>query len=174
MSTDTRKNFLGIPVEGDIQRGSSRVPQRPLSELEPLLRRVIEDPFIDSIGWKQYTPYFNDGEPCEFSVGHPWFRTTSDVASRSTDDEDEDYDGDDYRFELDGEHPSLGRREYDWRRKVELPYEGEHEALYDACSKLSKAVNGGEFEDVLLEAFGDHAQVTVRASGITVDSYSHD
>jgi len=28
----------------------------------------IEHPTIQTISWTQYTPYFNDGEPCEFSV----------------------------------------------------------------------------------------------------------
>ena len=33
-------NFLGIPVAGDITRGDKRAPQKPLSELEPLMRAV--------------------------------------------------------------------------------------------------------------------------------------
>lgn len=28
----------------------------------------VEHPTIQTISWTQYTPYFNDGEPCEFSV----------------------------------------------------------------------------------------------------------
>jgi hypothetical protein len=27
---------------------------------------------IESIGWTQYTPYFNDGDTCEFSVHHSY------------------------------------------------------------------------------------------------------
>lgn len=39
---------------------------------------------------------------------------------------------------------------------------------------LEKAVEGGEFDHVLFELFGDHAAVTVRRDGIEVESYDHD
>jgi len=179
----TNTNFLGIPVRGDITRGDKRVPQRPLSELEPLMRAVLADDYIDSFGWKQYTPYFNDGDACVFSVGEPWFRTTDDAKGVAPDD-GEYYDGeDDDSFTLSySAHPTLGKQDYEWdnprdwenRRKVYGPYEGNRQASFTVCSALADAINSGAFEDVLLEAFGDHATVTVRAAGITVDSYSHD
>lgn len=178
-------SFLGIPVDGDITRGDKRVPQKPLSELEPLMRAVLADDFIDSFGWRQYTPYFNDGEPCVFSVGDPWFRTTEDVTRKTagSDDEDEDDYEDDDSFSVSyGEHPTLGKQDYTWdnprdwenRRKVYGPYNGGYQQSYMVCAALSDAINSGAFEDVLLEAFGDHASVKVTASGITVDSYEHD
>ena len=38
-------------------------------QLEPALKRILElTPGAASVGWDQYTPYFNDGDPCEFSV----------------------------------------------------------------------------------------------------------
>ncbi len=185
MKTKTQTSFLGIPVDGDITRGDKRTPQKDLSELEPLMRAVLADEYIHSFGWTQYTPYFNDGDPCVFSVGEPWFRTVDDVkdkTSESEDDEDEDYEREnDDSFSVGyGEHPTLGKREYeyvgDWpdRVKVMGAYVGGHEASYDRCLALHDAIDSGAFEDVLLEAFGDHARVTVRASGISVDEYSHD
>lgn len=182
MSTNT--NFLGIPVEGDISKGDKRVPQRSLSELEPVIRAVLDDQYIASFGWTQYTPYFNDGEPCVFSVETPWFRTVDDVkAETSGSDEDDEYDyEDDDSFTVEYGHPTLGKQGYQWdnprdwenRRKVYGPYEGSHQSTFMVCSALSEAINSGAFEDVLLEAFGDHAQVRVTAAGITVDTYSHD
>lgn len=177
-------SFLGIPVEGDIFKADKRVPQRPLSELEPLIRAVLADEYIHSFGWTQYTPYFNDGEPCVFSVGDPWFRTVDDVKAKApdADEDDEDYDGED-RYGIGyGGHPTLGEQDWeydnprDWenRRKIYGPYRGERQESFQVCAALSDAVNSGAFEDVLLEAFGDHAKVTVRASGITVDTYEHD
>lgn len=35
-------------------------------------------PSIEKIRWTQYTPYFNDGEPCEFSVGDRQFKIGDD------------------------------------------------------------------------------------------------
>jgi hypothetical protein len=75
MTTATR-SFLGIPVEGDITAGSTRVDQKPIEELQPLLQAVLDDPTIVEFGWRQYTPYFNDGEPCEFGVSGLWVRVT--------------------------------------------------------------------------------------------------
>jgi hypothetical protein len=65
-------------------------------------------------------------------------------------------------------------RDWENRRKVYGPYEGDHQQSFTACAALADAIDSGAFEDVLLEAFGDHARVTVRAAGITVDTYEHD
>lgn len=66
--TTTDKTFFGIPIEGDIRFAESPVKQRPLEDLQPLLQALLDDPTIKWFGWRQYTPYFNDGEPCVFSV----------------------------------------------------------------------------------------------------------
>jgi hypothetical protein len=54
MTTATR-SFLGIPVEGDITAGSTRVDQKPIEELQPLLQAVLDDPTIVEFGWRQGT-----------------------------------------------------------------------------------------------------------------------
>lgn len=37
--------------------------------LEPAFKEVLEqNPEVLAIGWHQYTPYFNDGDTCEFNV----------------------------------------------------------------------------------------------------------
>ncbi len=162
----THVNFLGIPVEGDINAAARRIPQRPLSDLAPLIRAVLDDDFIESVGWDQYTPYFNDGDPCEFNVCELYFRTTADADVEDT-----------YELEVGfGVHPSLGGCTTEWvgRERIVHPYAGNHEALHDACSALSRAIESGAFDHVLLDAFGDHATVVMQATGITVDTYDHD
>lgn len=160
-------SFLGIPVEGDITRGATRVEQRPIEELQPLLEAVLQDPFIDSFGWHQYTPYFNDGEPCEFTIYTPWFRTVNEIDNTELEE---------YELEV-GSHPTLGTRgewipaERTWERLTLTP---EVAASSARCKALSDAVDSGAFEHVLLDAFGDHAGVTVRRDGITVEFYHHD
>lgn len=163
-------NFLGIPVNGDITRGSDRVEQKPIEELQPILQAVLDDPTIVEFGWRQYTPYFNDGEPCEFSVHGTWIRTTADK-----DIEDE------YELEM-YSHRSLGKIPGDFVHNPETntrqwqarPYEGPDEARYHRCKALERAVEGAAFEHVLLDAFGDHAEITVRRDGIQVEFYEHD
>lgn len=168
-------NFLGIPVEGEItQSHRSTVVQRPVEELRPLLQAVLMDPGILEFGWTQYTPYFNDGEPCEFSVHTPWFRTPADVKDTATDDE-EDEEEETWALEL-SSHPTLADRKWDHtaRNFVAVEQSLETKARYARCKALSDAIEGGAFEDALLEAFGDHAEVLVKATGITVSSYEHD
>lgn len=172
-------SFLGIPVEGDIARPSRRVSQRPLSELAPLLRAVLEDPTMHSLGWTQYTPYFNDGDPCVFGVAEPWFLTVDDAAKLERDEDGscEEFDKDEYEVYY-GVHPTLGTRGDDYdpvkREMVYKPYAGPDEDRYERVMALAKAIGSEAFDDVLLEAFGDHAKVTVKSSGISVMFYEHD
>jgi hypothetical protein len=167
--SESHVNFLGIPVEGHIQMPDKRKPQKPLSELEPLLRAVLNDPMIMDFGWCQYTPYFNDGDPCIFRVYGFWVRTTQDVVQG----EEEDFESGDYDIDS---HPTLGTIHYGYSEPaVSVVYEGEHEELFTRCNDLAQAIEGGEFYDVLLDAFGDHAHITVRNRGnIMVEEYSHD
>lgn len=166
----TQQNFLGIPVQGDITRGETRAEQKPIEELQPILQAVLDDPTIVEFGWRQYTPYFNDGEPCTFNIHGTWART------------DADRDADEDELEMWG-HRSLGKTtggewvddpETGRRKKVGARYEGPDQARYERVKALEAAVEGGEFYDVLLDAFGDHACVTVRRDGIEVEFYEHD
>jgi hypothetical protein len=151
MSKD-RTSFLGVPVTGEIQRGSSRKEQRPIGELRPLLEAVLADPFIEQIGWEQYTPYFNDGDVCEFRVREPWVRTTADT------------------------HPDEDRWSLTMYSHPTFSAAKDPETLASKLRAVAfcDAVEGGEFEDVLLDAFGDHARVTVRKDGISIKFYEHD
>ncbi|MCM0676029.1 hypothetical protein NCC78_15210 [Micromonospora phytophila] len=156
-------SFLGIPVEGKITRGH-RVPQRPLEELRPLLRALLDDEAVTEFGWRQYTPYFNDGEPCVFGVQEVWVRTTGDGPGA---------DPHDLQVgEYANPHPSLGGRR--WASAGPGPYRGDDEPRYQRAYALAEALEAGSFDDVLVETFGDHADVTVRREGIQVQFYEHD
>lgn len=170
MTTD--KNFLGMPVSGDITEDSTRTDQKPIEELAPLFQALLDDPTIVEFGWRQYTPYFNDGEPCEFSVHGLWVRTTSEVET-----ENEHFGVHDLFVDY---HLSLGRYMYDYvgegseRRYTRVGYEGPDEARFDQCQELRRALESGAFDAVLLKTFGDHAMITVRSAGIEVEFYEHD
>jgi hypothetical protein len=167
----TSKNFLGIPIDGDIT-SAKRTPQRPHEEFEPLVRALLEDPYIVEFGWHQYTPYFNDGDPCVFGASSVWVRTQDDISQPdSSDDENWEEEDDTERLALWSTHPSLGSEEGwgDDRR-----YVGGQERLWRAAKALSSGVESGAFDDVLLSLFGDHARVTVHKDRVVVDEYSHD
>lgn len=148
-------NFLGIPVEGEIVRGNKRAQQRPLEDLQPVLRTVLDDSRIEAIRWRQYTPYFADGDPCVFSAYGVSVRPIG------GDDEAGDY-GDGF---LDS-----------WSFKYHGDKDGtpEYLELYELTKELDQLIGGGAFDDVLLEAFGDHAIITVTRDKIVIDFYNHD
>lgn len=158
-------SFLGIPVTGSIVKGERRAIQLPIDDFRPLILAVLDIKEITGFGWRQYTPYFNDGEPCVFSAYGAWFAT----------EEDKDRDPDDDELTI-GHHPVLAPKRWDnvLGTYVEVKQLPEVIAIYEACKALSDAIEGGSFDDVLLEAFGDHAEVTVSHAGITVEFYQHD
>jgi hypothetical protein len=168
VTTDTEtRNFLGIPIVGDITYGEVKPNQRPLEELTPLIQAVLDDPNVAVFGWEQYTPYFNDGEPCIFSVGGLW----ADPVSGEPDDEQDDYYG--YHQEVDYDD-RWGKYPYDYQTHVEGPYEGPNQETYDRLLALNEALQSEQWDDALLRTFGDHAQVVVTPGKILVQQYEHD
>lgn len=118
--------------------------------LAPGLQQFMTDhPEIEAIRWEQYTPYFNDGDPCEFSVGEIHYK----LASGDEEAGDEE-DGFEYLS-------SYGKPE----GFAEQPW-------YKALEELGSALSGSE--DELLAAFGDHVRVIVTKDGVDVEEYEHD
>jgi hypothetical protein len=176
--TEAHTNFLGIPIEGDIIRGSVKPNQRPIEELAPLFQAAFSHPEVWRIGWGQSTPYFNDGDPCIFSVDEVWADPVGNLDDlENLEDEYDDrgwHDGIDYDKRW-GEYPYLGwEGEYPNRKKVLGPYEGEYKAAYDDLLALSEALESEAFDDVLLDKFGDHAKIVVYRDRISVEFYEHD
>lgn len=170
-------SFLGIPVEGDITKGDKRTPQRPLEDLAPIMQAVLDDDGIAAFGWHQYTPYFNDGDPCVFSASGVWAARVEDIDPDAPDTFDSDELDVDYGGRLGSYEGGEWVKDQDnppFNKRVGAHYVGPDRARFDRCKALSDAIESGAFDDVLLEAFGDHAEITVKRGGITVDSYSHD
>jgi hypothetical protein len=165
-----------MPVSGEIRQGFSRTEQKPVEDLAPLMQALLDDPTIIEFGWTQYTPYFNDGDVCEFGVYGLWVRTTAE-AEGTVDEYGDEYDH--YNLEVDY-HPSLGKVKWHWegewpdREYVVDGYEGPDQGRYDRCEALDRAIQSGAYENALLDAFGDHAMVTVKNDSIEVESYEHD
>lgn len=117
-----------------------------------LFREVTQElfdeyPNLKSFGWSQYTPYFNDGETCTFSVNGSY--PTINGYNTNTGEYEDGEEGDEPAFE-------------------ELEPEVEERAA--AVSTLLNAIP----DEVMLEMFGDHQKITVTRKGITQEDYSHD
>jgi len=132
------------------------------------------DPAINLITWTQYTPFWNDGETCEFGVNDPYFSNATgddidDVSSYG------EYEGnnDDIWSES---HLSyiLKCRDKEYYqpclKSIDLG-----EVNIESCDLFSKMIQSSEFEDVMKDMFGDHVSVRItRENGISVNEYDHD
>ncbi|MFE3196777.1 hypothetical protein [Embleya sp. NPDC059237] len=163
----TRPSFLGIPVSGDIP-GDKPTPQRPLEDLRPILQALLDDPAVHSFGWHQFTPFYNDGEPCRFTINRFWVRTQTDPLRSDVDDLEV--------FGADG-HPTLGQRINVYGKnadgahtRIGTSFRGPDEAAYDRAAAAT-AVECGTFDAVLLEAFGDSTAVSVHKDHVDLQLY---
>lgn len=107
-------------------------------------------PVLKAVKWTQYTPYFNDGDTCEFGV-HEFYSQIDGVVSKYGKDAD---GGEGYvsSWDLEGE-----------AKEKAAP-------MLDAVRSLAKLIP----KDVMLASFGDHVEVVATREGFQVDEYSHD
>jgi TRAP-type C4-dicarboxylate transport system substrate-binding protein len=112
--------------------------------LAPLFEKY---PSVKNVRWTQYTPYFNDGDPCEFSTNASW----ADLNYNNNEDEDDEDDDDTEKVEAE---------------EIEVPEEAE-----DEFREVLSSIDDSFYKDL----FGDHVEVTVLRDGtINIEEYEHD
>jgi len=111
------------------------------------------NPDVTGIGWTQYTPHFNDGDPCEFNVHEFSYTTKTGVDFAEVDSiyAGEDDDGAGWK----GTYGSQRGRDGEIR---------------EAVKAIARAVD----DDVFEAAFGDGVMVIATPAGFHVNEYSHD
>lgn len=131
-----------------------------------------KNPGITGVVWTQYTPYFNDGDTCEFSVNDCTF-------TNAPLDELDDIRWGEYEGETEGvwatenvAHALTSESEY-YKDMKELMLSG-GDIDPESCKLFSKAICSFEMESVMLAMFGDHAKIIATRNGFDVDEYSHD
>lgn len=119
-------------------------------ELAKEFRAIFDaHPTLEAIRWHQYTPHFNDGDACVFSMGDMCFKLTTD---KEEDDEDNDWE------------KGYGPYRYgDGLSDTE-------KAIKEALS----AFQGEAVERVMLATFDDHKLITATRAGFEVEDYDHD
>jgi len=129
-----------------------------------LTKTIFEDhPKVKSFGWNQFTPYFNDGETCEFSANIDYIQINGEPVDES-----------DWINET--KITNYGtwnreKREYEGRTEVpNLDYDPELAAASDEIREFLSNFD----EDFFMSQFGDHAEVTITAEGVSIDEYEHD
>lgn len=131
------------------------------------------NPGVKCVVWTQYTPYFNDGDTCEFGVNNPTFSNAegSDVYNVTGWGE---YDG-----ETEGvwatdniSYVMNSDRDY-YKETCDLILAGEKVDV-DSCSNFSDMVLSNPMEDVMYAMFGDHVKIIATREGFDVEEYEHD
>jgi hypothetical protein len=122
-------------------------------ELQKLMEK---DPTIEGIRWEQYTPYFNDGDACIFGV------MDARVKFKDNDEEGGDY-GDGYLSSWDFGSWNGDKRVYSEEEQSKA-------AIVEDISKFVANIPS----DLLLNAFGDHTQITINKDGVDTEHYDHE
>lgn len=175
------KSLLGVPIIGTPDHSGQSDTHKKGEDLAELLRPLIEDDFVHSFGWTQFTPYFNDGEVCVFRAREFWVRTVADMEPSDEPatcrrcghdcERCEDIDTtDDARYLIDeyNTHPTLGRRAW-----MTDKYEGGQRERYEMARDAFDELEKPEYRRILIDLFGDHCTVTVAATGIAITEYAH-
>lgn len=106
-----------------------------------------------SIQWRQYAPYFNDGEECVFGV-----HGVGVVPPMKGDDDDNENDFDSWSIK------------YHIKKGDAAPWMTP--SIADDLEVLERLLYSSE--DLLKAAFGDHVRIIANIDGIEVESYEHD
>lgn len=133
-----------------------------------------------AVQWNQYTPYFNDGEPCTFRLGDPYLvkldpTKNREHISRYAEDSEEPCVGLSYGlagYDLEG--PSHEETRPNGSKYTQPHYEaveGAPRAIVLELAELWRQLP----EDMLEAAFGDHVRVRVFHDGTaTTNDHDHD
>ena len=121
-------------------------------------------PFVKSVSFAAYTPYFNDGDNCEYSVNHDYC----------------DFNG--Y-----GEYDDNGKGEGEnilqlAKENIYVKVGGSYKQqpnpdfnpLYKEAVEAFRSALAIVDDDNWEEMVGDHVKVTITREGITTDEYDHD
>lgn len=119
---------------------------------EKLIKKTLKEFFnenkeVEKIKWRQYTPYFNDGDECVFHVDEVFVRLKKEPKESNHGDYEDGF--------LDS---------YDFKDT--------NKKLSNAIKDLYKLFEN--VEDIMKVVFGDHAEITATENKIVTKSYQHD
>ena len=116
------------------------------------------NPGVSALLWTQYTPYFNDGDPCVFNVHDVHF----------TNAEGKELNNVSVWGEYEGEDENV------WVEYYAKSLAGKEGVDVSSCDFISGMIQSSDMKDIMKEMFGDHVSVIVTRSGIDVEEYEHD
>lgn len=151
--------------------------------------RAIFDEYGDiiaSFGWLQYTPFFNDGDPCEFGMHELAIIAKEDLLAAAEEDGIDLETADDYEISSlirdrdwvyegsDAFSSYRGKiRKFDYRDKPNPDFDQRYADAKDACMAIYE-ICAADGQQVAKDIFGDHVRVIFTPSGVDTEDYDHD
>ncbi len=136
-------------------------------------------PLVHAITWTQYTPHFNDGDPCTFSVNEPDFQNHEDFELEpaggygdggSFPSKPSEYVYAGAADPADRHHDHYVKEIADYEESIQ---QDGYVQTVENIREMSKFI-GSIPEEVMNAAFGDGVKVVATRDGFEVDEHSHD
>lgn len=192
-------SFLGMPIEGQAPEPyrANRAEQYPVEHFQEKVAKILSYDVVEGIAWYQYTPYFNDGDPCIFRAGDPSF------AFKGVEFDPKDHYFEHYWAEEDyeatgrvwcGQYENgqifdaiVGKDDRVWGPWSEKPRTWTYAAdsgpenapdpeLFNDIQEFIRLFDGGHYNHAVEDLFGDHVIVRIDklANKVIIDEYDHD
>jgi hypothetical protein len=142
---------VATEIKKTIEEAQEKAKEALIAELKDVF---VRHPDLKVIKWTQYTPGFNDGDPCYFTIGDVTASNYMGVNAYG------EWEGDD---EHDEENEPADLLVFSLDYNVPQGFED--------LAPLGKFINSGTGKDVLEFMFGDGVTVVVTADGVDTDEY---
>lgn len=154
------KSVGGRPVTGYIPSGyREQLPdQKPIEDFVAALDTLFAFPEVEAVRWSQYTPSFNDGDPCVFSTGQFYVKLVG------VEEGGENEDGYFTEYCIDRHFTKVDGVEYTWRDNRQHPIAKALDAAFDYNPVKA-------YLHALEEAFSDPAEIVATRDGFHVEDY---
>jgi len=122
-------------------------------------------PFVKSVGFTAYTPYFNDGDTCEYSVNHDYcdFNGYGEYVDNNGKGEGENI----LQLAKENIYVKVGGS---YKQQPNPDFNPLYKEAVDAFREALAVVDDDNWEEMV----GDHVKVTITRDGIETDEYDHD
>lgn len=139
-----------------------QLKQKGTEKLKEVFKLFWEkNPEVKSISWTQYAPYFNDGDPCTFSVNEIYFSNTDDPEEV---DEDLIYVEETGIWKAPDWNLNWWAKEYPDRK---IPID------IDNAKNLSDFLQSNAMLDIMEMMFGSDNRVIATRDGFKTEEYSN-
>jgi hypothetical protein len=123
----------------------------------------IAYPELNSFGWEQFTPYFNDGDPCEFSSNHDYPNING---------HDENYSRNEQPEGVIDIVTLGGETIYDNNMRKHIPNKDYNPYYGEIVSTVKTFLEQFDDND-MYDLFGNDASVLITIDGISVSNFEN-